>query len=95
MSLATLLREIETSSGPVTGVELAARMGIPTGQVASMLDALRASGRLGPEVRPERSMEGDSCSSAGSCSLSCPGPDECSLTVDLNVTGLQIRSPHR
>jgi len=95
MSLATLLSEIESAAGPVTGVELAARMGIPAGRVSVMLDALRASGRLGPEMRQERSIESESCSSAGSCSLRCPGPDECLLTVELSVPGLQIRSPQR
>lgn len=77
-------------SGPVTGIELAARLGISVGEVAAMIDALRASGRLGPEVRDADPVE--SCSSAGACSLSCPGPDECALTVDLNVSGLEIRT---
>ena len=89
MKLATLIREIESSSGPVTGVELATRMGITTGEVSAMLDALRASGRIGPEIRDQEPI--GSCSSAGSCSMTCPGPDECSLTVDIAVTGLEIR----
>jgi hypothetical protein len=89
MKLMTLLREIERSTGPVTGIELATRMGITTGEVAAMLDALRAAGRIGPEIREHESM--DSCASAGSCSMTCPGPDECSLTIDLNVSGLEIR----
>ncbi|MCP3994546.1 MAG: winged helix-turn-helix transcriptional regulator [bacterium] len=89
MRLTTLLEEIQRAKGPVTGIELALRLGIAPGKVARMLDALRASGRLGIEIRDPEPM-GD-CSSAGSCSLSCPGPDECALTIDLNVTGLEIR----
>ena len=89
MRLAALLSEIARSSGPVTGIDLALRMGIAPGEVSAMLDALRASGRLAPEIREPESME--SCGSAGACSLSCPGPGECSLAIDLNVTGLEIR----
>ncbi len=89
MSLSALLTEIEKASGPVTGIELSTRLGVSPGQVAAMLDALRASGRLGPEIRESKAM--DTCSSSGSCSMTCPGPDECALTVDLNVTGLEIR----
>lgn len=89
MRLAALLSEIERSSGPVTGIDLALRMGIAPGEVSAMLDALRASGRLAPEIREPEPME--SCGSAGACSLSCPGPGECSLAIDLNVTGLEIR----
>jgi hypothetical protein len=90
MRLATLLQEIERSSGPVTGIELARRLGITHAEVSSMLDALRAAGRLGPEIADRPQMA--SCSSSGSCSMTCPGPDECSLTVNLQVSGLQIRS---
>ena len=90
MRLTTLLQEIERSSGPVTGIELASRLGITTAEVASMLDALRAAGRLGADVAERPKMDG--CSSSGSCSMTCPGPDECSLTVNLQVSGLQIRS---
>ena len=89
MRLTALLEEIERSSGPVTGIELATRLKISPGDVAGMLAALRASGRLGPEMR--RPME--TCSSAGTCSMTCPGPDECSLVIDINVTGLEVRSP--
>ena len=89
MKLTTLLREIESSSGPVTGFELAARLGVAPGEVARMLDALRAAGKLGTEI-PSRS-RGDSCASRGSCSMTCPGPDECALVIDLSVSGLQIR----
>lgn len=89
MKLTTLLEEIENSSGPVTGIELATRMGVSPGQVAAMLDALRAAGRIGPEIREQQPLQ--NCSSAGSCSMTCPGPDECSLTIDLSVTGLEIR----
>ncbi len=87
MRLTTLLREIEASSGPVTGIELAARLGLSPAEVASMLDALRAAGRLGPEQREPM----EHCSSSGSCSMTCPGPDECSLVIDLHVSGLEIR----
>ena len=89
MKLAALLTEIERSRGPVTGIDLAVRMGIAPGEVSAMLDALRASGRLGPEVREAEPM--DSCGSAGACSMTCPGPGECALVIDLNVSGLQIR----
>jgi predicted transcriptional regulator len=89
MKLAALLREIERSSGPVTGIELAGRMGLSTSQVAAMVDALRAAGRIGPEIRDQQLM--GSCSSAGACSMTCPGPDECSLTIDISVGGLEIR----
>ncbi|MDJ0922970.1 MAG: FeoC-like transcriptional regulator [Acidimicrobiia bacterium] len=90
MRLAALLSAIEESKGPVTGIELALRLGVSPGEVAAMLDALRASGQLGPEPRPQQPT--DTCSSAGSCSLSCPGPEECSLVIDLSVAGLEIRS---
>ncbi len=93
MRLATLLQEIEASRGPVTGIDLAIRMGIAPGEVASMLDALRASGRLAPEITDPEPI--DACGSAGSCSMTCPGPGECSLMIDLNVTGLEIRSVDR
>ena len=90
MKLTALLSAIKESKGPVTGIDLANRLGISPGEVAAMLDALRASGQLGPELRPQQPIDG--CSSAGSCSLSCPGPEDCSLVIDLSVTGLEIRS---
>lgn len=93
MRLSSLIDEVGRLSGPVTGIELAHRLGISTTEVAAMLDALRASGRLGPETRNNELTSG--CSSAGACSMTCPGPDECALTVDLNVTGLQIQSVAR
>lgn len=89
MRLTSLLQEIERSPGPVTGIELASRLGITTAEVAGMLDALRAAGRLGAEMAERPQL--DSCASSGSCSMTCPGPDECSLTVNLQVSGLQIR----
>jgi hypothetical protein len=89
MRLSALLAEIERSRGPVTGIELAAKLGVAPAAVASMLVALRASGQLGPEIRTEPPP--DSCASSGSCSMTCPGPGECSLVIDLTVTGLQIR----
>lgn len=88
MKLSALLSEIEQSRGPVTGIDLANRLGVGHAEVASMLVALRASGHIGPEIRTESPAE--DCMSAGSCSLACPGPDECSLVVDLSVTGLEI-----
>ena len=90
MKLAALLTEIARSRGPVTGIELADRLGIPPAQVAAMLAALRASGRLGPEARVGPAPA--TCDAAGSCSMSCPGPSECALVVDLEVTGLEIRN---
>lgn len=92
MRLEALVAEIDRATGPITGIELADRLGVSTYRVAAMLDALRAAGRIGPEIRESAP---DTCSSAGSCSMSCPGPDECALTVDLNVTGLHIRSATR
>ena len=89
MRLSTLLDEIRRSRGPVTGIELASRLGVAPGEVAAMLDALRASGQLGIDAAPV----GDTCASSGSCSMICPGPDECSMVIDLSVTGLEIRSP--
>jgi hypothetical protein len=90
MRLHALVAALEGANGPVTGIELADRLGITTAEVAAMLVALRASGRLGPERRdPEPTT---TCSSSGSCSMKCPGPDNCALTVDLSVTGLRIRS---
>ncbi len=88
MKLSTLLSEIEQSRGPITGIDLANRLGVGPAEVASMLVALRASGHIGPEIRTEPAPE--NCTSTGSCSMTCPGPDECSLVIDLNVTGLEI-----
>jgi hypothetical protein len=89
MRLSALLAEIERADGPITGIELADRLGVATSRVAAGLVALRASGRLAPEVRSEPAP--DNCSSAGTCSMSCPGPDKCSMVIDLNITGLEIR----
>ncbi len=89
MMLARLLSKIEAANGPITGVELANQLEVSPNEVAAMLVALRASGQLGPEVRKEQAPE--SCTVAGPCSMSCPGPDRCALTVDLSVTGLEIR----
>ena len=91
MKLTRLLREIESSSGPVTGNELAGRLGVPPAEIAAMLDALRAAGKLGQEHRESM----DHCLSSGACSMTCPGPDECSLVIDLNVSGLEIRGLSR
>lgn len=90
MRLAALVAELRRARGPVTGIELAERLGVAPSEVAAMLDALRASGRLGPGQRPPKE-EPAACAVGGSCSMSCPGPEECALTVDLNVTGLHIR----
>mgnify|MGYP001822162969 CR=1 FL=1 len=91
MKLSTLLTEIRSSSGPVTGIELADRLEVSPAAVARMLVALRATGQIGPEVRTEPAP--GACASSGTCSLSCPGPEECSLVIDLRVTGLEIRTP--
>jgi hypothetical protein len=88
MRLATLLQEIESSPGPVTGIELAGRLGVPAGEVAAMLGALRAAGKIGGESRKPM----DSCSSGGACSMTCPGPDECALVINLDTANLEIRS---
>ena len=89
MRLAALLGAIREAKGPVTGIDLAQRLGVAPATVAEMLVALRASGQLAPETRTEPAPE--ICSSSGACSMSCPGPGECSLVIDLSVTGLEIR----
>jgi hypothetical protein len=89
MSLTALLAEIETSRVPLTGLELASRLGLAPAEVAAMLAALRAAGRLGPEIRPPSGPA--TCAAAGSCSLACPGPEECGLLVDIKVDSLTIR----
>lgn len=93
MRLSTLLKEISRSPSPVTGIELATRLGISPSTVAAMLSALRASGQLGPEIRTEDAP--DTCGSSGSCSMSCPGPENCSMVIDLNLTALEIRGSAR
>jgi hypothetical protein len=90
MRLAALLTAIRESRGPVTGIDLAQRLGVAPATVAEMLMALRAGGQLGPEVRTIPAST--TCASSGSCSMSCPGPEECSLAIDLEVTSLEIRS---
>lgn len=90
MKLAALRDAIAGSKGPISELDLVRRLGIPRSELAAMLDALRASGQLGSQQRPARST--DACSSAGSCSMTCPGPDECSLVIDIGVTGFEIRS---
>ncbi len=90
MKLTALLGAIRESKGPVTGIELALRLGVSPGEVAAMLDALRASGQLGTDVPTHEPIE--SCESAGLCSLSCPGPEDCSLVIDLSVTNLEIKA---
>ena len=89
MSLAALLSAIREAKGPVTGIDLARQLGIAPAVVAEMLVALRAAGQLAPEVRTTPAPE--TCASSGSCSMSCPGPGECSLVIDLGVSGLEIR----
>jgi hypothetical protein len=89
MRLAALLDEVARARGPVTGIELADRLGINPTEVADMLMALRASGQLVEEARTEPVPE--TCAAAGSCSMSCPGPEECALVIDLHVTGLEIQ----
>jgi hypothetical protein len=91
MKLATLLTEIEHSSGPIMGIELAHRLGVEPAEVAAMLDALKASGRIGRELSPGPATT--ECASGGACSMSCPGPGECSLMIDLNLSGLEVRQP--
>jgi hypothetical protein len=81
MKLAALLSAVKESNGPVTGIDLALRLGISPGQVAAMLDALRAGGQLGSEPEPDV----ETCSSAGSCTLACPGPGKCPLVIDLSL----------
>ena len=89
MKLAALLTEIERSSGPILGTDLAHRLGVEPAEVAAMLSALKASGRLRPEVTSGPAAT--DCASSGACSMSCPGPGECSLMIDLSVTGLEVR----
>ena len=89
MRLAALLDEIARFRGPVTGIDLANRMGIAPQEVAAMLVALRASGHVGAEMRVES--YADSCAAGGGCAMTCPGPEECSMVLDLTVVGLEIR----
>lgn len=91
MRLAALLTEIEQAAGPVLGIDLAKRLGIEPSEIAAMLTALRAAGRLGPEVASGSAMA--DCAPGGACSMTCPGPDECSLTMDLSLSGLEVRRP--
>ena len=88
MRLTAFLEEIQNSSGPVTGLDLAQRLDLKPSEVMAMIGALRASGKL----IPEGPLVDRHCASAASCSLSCPGPDDCSLVVKVSVPGLQIRS---
>lgn len=88
MRLAGLLRAVEESPGTVTVADLARRLGESPVMVRAMLDALRAAGRLGPEGSPHPGT--DECTSAASCSVSCPGPGACPFVVDLGA-GLEIR----
>jgi|GEM_PF-2046507 len=88
MRLAALLRAVEESPGTVTVADLARRLGETPETVRSMLAALRAAGRLGPEGSARPGTE--ECASAGSCSGSCPGPEDCPFVVDLGA-GLEIR----
>lgn len=93
MKLAALVREIEAAGGAITGVELAQRLDTNPAEIGAMLVALRASGWLVAEgTAPPQA---DDCGSAGSCSLSCPGPDKCGLVIDLHVATLEIRSHSR
>jgi hypothetical protein len=87
MKLAAVLREIEMAAEAITVPELAARLGVAPLEVASMLTALRAAGRVGP---PERRQKGtEECAAAGSCSTSCPGAPQCPFTGDV-VAELRI-----
>jgi hypothetical protein len=84
MTLAGLLAEIQRAPGPVTVAQLASRLGATPAAVCAMLAALRASGRLAPEVRPGS----EECPSA--CTASCPGPRRCPFVIDLG-SGLEPR----
>lgn len=88
MKLAALLREIEKADGPITGLELARRLRVPPAEVAAMLDALRAAGKLAPEKSPHPVGQ---CPASASCSLSCPGPEHCALTVHVHIGGFEVR----
>jgi len=88
MRLTALLREIEGSSGSLTAVELAVRLGTTPAAVSAMLAALRAAGRLGPDG--SREPGSDECASAGSCGVACTGPDRCPFVVNLGPM-LEVR----
>lgn len=90
MRLAALVDAIEASDGPVTAIELAERLGAAPGAVVAGLDALRASGHLGPEQGAAL----DECPSNAACSRACPGPARCPLVIDLAVPALRIARPH-
>ena len=89
MRIAELLREIDSSSGAVTVADLADRLDSTATDVRAGLAALRAAGRLGPEAGHDPGT--DECSSAGTCSMSCPGPADCPFVIDLGSGSLEIR----
>jgi hypothetical protein len=91
MMLAALLDAIETAGSPLTPLELAIRTGLRVSEVTSLLDALRANGRLAPGEggAPGRAPEG--CAAGGACGSSCVGPGDCPLVVDFDLGGLAPR----
>ena len=90
MKLAALLAIIEAGPGSMTEADIAERTGTSVPEVRAMLAALRAAGRIGPErsVSPGT----DACASAGACTISCPGPNDCPLLIDIGAP-LEIRHP--
>lgn len=89
MMLARLLAEIAAAGRPLTPGELAHRIGATRDEVAGLLAALRAHGRLAP---PEAGA-GDpgGCAAGGACGKACSGPGECPLVIDLGFDDLEIR----
>ena len=85
MSLAALLAAVEDPRGPRNAPDLARHLGIDVPSVLSMVDALRATGRLTGQTAEVAAdcLEGASCGGGV-----CPGPSDCPLTLDLGVTTL-------
>jgi hypothetical protein len=88
MSLAAVLAELDRGGGPVTGAELAHRLGMTSGEIAPMLAALRAAGRLAPERTTRSAGE---CPPGVGCSGRCPGPQRCPLVVNPGAAALTVR----
>jgi len=87
MTLGMLLDEIRHSPVPATPATLAIRLGTTVDDVTAMLSALRAAGMIGQSAaRPT-----DTCPSATSCAVMCPGPTRCPLIADIGLETLAVR----
>ncbi|MCB2223111.1 MAG: hypothetical protein KQH83_02960 [Actinobacteria bacterium] len=91
MSLGPVLRAVEDAGRPLTALELADRTGLRVPEVRSVLDALRAAGRLAPDTGGGAGEPPGGCAAGGACGSSCTGPGECPLVIDLDLEGLRPR----